>query len=220
MNTRELNWRSLLVGFVMGSAALLAAIMMLANLGLIRPDDLGLETNRFVGYVLVVVLATSSVGGSLWGYELSHRNDRRSTGSFFLVIAAALLAMLLAPERSSMKEASQHRDAKAEYWPLIEYAKRQVRNADPRGAIQTLMHASEVARDGELDRASHCLLGAEAADIAGRLMVGEYYKEAAISYAVAVSHAKVCPHLDRDQLATLRGIAQAKAVRAHMESAL
>jgi len=218
MNTDRLNWRSLLVGFVMGSAALVAAIMMLANLGLIGAEDLALETSPFVGYLLIVLLSTVSVGGSLLGYELSRRGSRRGIGSSAVAIAVALLAVLLAPERPLDEETRPARDASAEYRPLLDYARVQIRRDDPGGAIKTLLHAAGVVRDNEHDMTRYCSVGVEAIDIAEELMIAAHYVEAAAAYAMAISFSNDCAYLDRDKLVTLRGIAQAKAQTARLSS--
>jgi hypothetical protein len=213
MNETELQPRALLAGLLMGSACFAVVVAVLIAAGAMDPRSLELETGPFVGYLLVVLLAASSVGGSLWGYTLSQRGVGRSVSWSVVAATGAVMLLFFAPEAPTVEEAYSDHDAQMDpALELLESARQHAAEGEHEQALRELMQGREMVHSGISPQSEiYCLFGEQVVDVADALVETGGVHEARMAYAIAFRFAQDCEGLDRGEILSRRESARGRA---------
>lgn len=202
----ELQPRSLFAGALMGSACFAVAVAALVAAGAMHPHSFELETGPLLGYLLVVLLAASSVGGSLWGYALSQRGVGRSVSWSVVAATGAVMLFFFGPEAPTVGEAYSDRDAQLDpALELLESARQHAAAGEHEQALYELMEARELLHaNSSAQDEIYCLFGEQVVGLSNTLAVGGGVHEARMAYAVALRFAQDCEQLDRSDILSRR----------------
>lgn len=108
-----------------------------------------------------------------------------------LILTVALMAACYAPP-----EGSPTSDEPPSSALLLASSQQKLDAGDPRGAVEALISAAELA---ETD-AERCSFAEGTTELADQMHAHEHHAQARIAYAIAIRFAKECPHLDQSEL--------------------